>query len=291
MVSFETLKIQRLFSKIIIKLIFVLCFLCPNLWAAQDAMVIADRAVIYSDRDMTSPVGYVVRGKKIRVGEVARNKAQVYPIMVSGKVAYIRVLDVTTEKESMDSDRLVAERFQKTTKDRYHTYYALSYYSFNSTISQDKQNGLIEDGDAFRWDGLSLKGAIIMFTDWEFQMLLNYMQGSMNKETYRAFEFGLGAGYRLINQKRFILRAEAQLLTAPYVRYEVQNRAELNSWGMTGGANINAHYLFNSHWGIEGFVGAYYMKVFKFDSNETNFTDFSPSFVGNRIGLGVNYTY
>lgn len=291
MLSSKTLKIPQLPTSIFFKLIFILCFLCPNLWAAQDAMVIVDRAVIYSDREMTSPVGYVVRGKKLRVGEIARNKAQVYPIMVSGKVGYIRVLDVTTEKESMDSERLVAERFQKSTRNPYKTYYALSYYSFNSQISQDKQNDLIEDGDNLQWHGLSLKGAVIMFTDWEFQMLLNYMQTSMSDETYRAVEFGLGAGYRLINQRKFILRAEAQALVVPYARYEVKNRAEINSWGMTAGANINAHYLFDQHWGIEGFLGAYYTKMFKFDSDKAEFQDFAPSFVGNRIGFGINYTY
>src|SRR5687768_7328928 len=78
-------------------------FVCPVLWASQEAIVTADQAVIYADEQMKSPLGYVKRGKKIKVGEVARNRAQVYPIIVSGKIGYIRVLDVSTERDALDS--------------------------------------------------------------------------------------------------------------------------------------------------------------------------------------------
>src|SRR5680860_266278 len=109
--------------------------------AVTDALVMSDRAVIYADQEMTSPIGYVPRGKKIKVGEVARNKAQVYPIIVSGKLAYIRVIDVSTEKDQLDSTRLVAERFQKATKHDPKTRTTLSYFSYTSQISLDTDNG------------------------------------------------------------------------------------------------------------------------------------------------------
>lgn len=288
--ALEMLKIQRFPSRTAFYLLFLLCFFCPVLWASQDAMVIADKAIIYSDKEMTSPLGYVVRGKKLKVGEVPRNKAQVYPIVVSGRVGYVRVIDVTTEKESMDSDRLVAERFTRSTKSRVQAYYTLSYYSFNSTLTSDEENGEIRDGDALRWDGLSFKGAAIFKKDWEFQILFNYMQTGKGDEMFRTIEFGAGGAYRLINQRKFILKAEAHLLTVPYARYEVDKGTEVNSWGFTAGAALNAHYMFDENWGMEGFFGAYYTRIMEFEA-EAPFEDFAPTFVGNRIGIGLNYTY
>ena len=80
------------------------------------------------------------------VGEIPRNKAQVYPIVVSGKVAYIRVNDVTTERESMDTTRLTAERFQKNTAPSISGKFAVSYYAFNSTIEIGEE---LEDDGGF----------------------------------------------------------------------------------------------------------------------------------------------
>ena len=160
MFSFHTHKFQILPLKTIFYLLFLIFFFCPKLWASQDAIVTADRAIIYSDREMTSPIGYIRKGKKISVGEIPRNLAQVYPVVVSGKIAYIRVMDVTTEKESMDSSRLVAERFKKTTLKVKRSKFVASYFLFNSQITLDKENAQLMDKDSVAWNGVSLKGEV-----------------------------------------------------------------------------------------------------------------------------------
>ena len=90
---FQIVRRLPLISALFFSLIF-----CQNLWAIQDALVIAEQAVIYADEQMSAPVGFVRKGKKIKVGDIPRNRAQVYPIIVSGKIAYIRVIDVNTQK-------------------------------------------------------------------------------------------------------------------------------------------------------------------------------------------------
>ena len=45
--------------------------LLSNAYAARWASVTADKAEIYSDIEMTSVIGYIRKGKKVRVGEVA----------------------------------------------------------------------------------------------------------------------------------------------------------------------------------------------------------------------------
>lgn len=290
MVKVHTLKIQRFPSRQLFCLISSLLFWCPLLWASQDAIVIAERAVVYSDREMTSPIGYISRGKKIVVGDIARNKAQVYPILVSGKVAYIRVLDLSTEKESADATRLTAERFQKSTNVVRETKVVTSYYSFLSQITQSQKNAEISNGDSLFWHGLSVKGEVLVKSRLDIQVLANYMGTSYKEESYRVFELGLGSALRLIDQRRFLARLEGQALGVPFSTYEIGNDFRVKSFGYSVGGGLNLTWFFDKYWALEASGGAYYTKLFAFDTPDP-YTDFSASFVGGRFGLGLNYTF
>lgn len=253
-------------------------------------MVIADRAIIYSDKEMTSPIGYLSRGKKVTVGNVPRNKGQVYPIVVSGKLAYIRVLDVTTEKETMDSTRLTAERFKKSTDKSYHNKIVASYYNFASKLTMSNQNGTLMNDDVLNWNGLALKGEALFKERFDFQVLINLMTAASGDESFNVIEFGFGMGLRIINQKKFLLRLEGHLLGVPFSNYELGDEFRVRSFGYTVGGGASATYLLKKNWGVEAFGGAYYTKLMGFDVPDP-YKDFDASFVGVRFGIGVNYTY
>lgn len=290
MVKGLTLKIQHLSFSRVIYLLFSLCFFCPKLWASQEALVVIDRAVIYADQEMTSPLGFIRKGKKVTIGEIPRNKAQVYPIIVSGKIAYIRALDVTTERESMESPRLVAERFMENAEKKYHTKYVLSYFNYSSQIDLATTNDKLVNKDLVRWDGIGLKGEVLVGKRWDFDILANYMQGKVERESFRAFELGLGVAFRVINHHRFLLRLEAQGLAIPFSNYELAGQFRVNGYGATAGGGVNATYLWGENWGMEAFAGVYYTKTFGYKV-PAPYSNISPSFYGNRIGLGLNYSY
>lgn len=286
MVKSHTLRIQRVPRIFAFYLLFLLYFLCPDLWASQEAMVLSDRAVIYSDKEMTSPIGYVSRGKKLVVGEIPRNKAQVYPIVVSGKVAYIRVNDVTTERESMDSTRLTAERFQKNTVPKFEGKFALSYFAFNSSISLHED---VEDENFF-WHGASLKGEVFLKNRFDFQVVANWMQTQEKAVKFRAFEIGPGMAYRLISARRFLLRVEAQLLAIPYSSYAQGSDFRVNSYGYTAGGGLTSTILFDENWGMDLSAGLYRTGMFSFKAPDP-YGEIDPVFTGLRMGIGVNYSY
>lgn len=290
MFSFHTHKFQILPLKTIFYLLFLIFFFCPKLWASQDAIVTADRAIIYSDREMTSPIGYIRKGKKISVGEIPRNLAQVYPVVVSGKIAYIRVMDVTTEKESMDSSRLVAERFKKTTLKVKRSKFVASYFLFNSQITLDKENAQLMDKDSVAWNGVSLKGEVLLRNSWDLQVLLNYMTTKVETEKFNVVEAGLGGAYRFIDMKRLMVRVETQFLAVPFSSYEVGTDFLVRSYGYTFGAGVNGTYLLTKSWGVEGSLGVYKTHLLKFKSPEP-YNEISPSFLGARFGIGINYSY
>tara|TARA_Y100001970_G_C14087846_1_gene778341 strand:+ start:237 stop:1145 length:909 start_codon:yes stop_codon:yes gene_type:complete len=68
--------------------------------SAQKVTVSTSRAIVYADKELTLPLGYVTMGKELRVGEVARKGGQVLPLIVSGKIAYIRVSDISFSKDN-----------------------------------------------------------------------------------------------------------------------------------------------------------------------------------------------
>ncbi|RLA65868.1 MAG: hypothetical protein DRQ88_04205 [Epsilonproteobacteria bacterium] len=81
----------------------ILLFVSTLTYAAQTAYVKTARAVVYADEELSSPLGYVRRGKKLRVGEVKRKQGAVLPVIISGRVAYIEVKNLALpESKSKD---------------------------------------------------------------------------------------------------------------------------------------------------------------------------------------------
>lgn len=84
-------------------LILLLIFATP-LMAIETAMVVVDQAVIYSDIDLTIPIGYAKKGKKIKIGKVARKRGEVLTTVASGRVVYVRSTDVRTLESLADDN-------------------------------------------------------------------------------------------------------------------------------------------------------------------------------------------
>lgn len=285
-----SLKFQTFPSYFTLMLSFLLLFLCHDLWAIQDALVMKEKAVVYADEKMTSPIGFIRRGKKIKVGDIPRNKAQVYPVLVSGKMAYIRVIDVSTEKESVDADRLTAERFMKATKPKYRTRFILSYLSYSSQISQKVNNDGLEDGDPLAWMGGSMRGEIRTQGSLDFLLIGNYLGAKENREEFSMVELGIGAGWRFLEFSRFSLRARAEALFVPFAMYSVGSDFRKRSMGFTLGAGLDAHYQLTENFGIEVAAGIYSTRLGEFDL-PAPYKSVSPSFAGTRTSFGMTYLY
>lgn len=283
--KFQLVRIFTLVSAIYFSLNF-----CQDLWAAQDALVIIEKAVIYADEQMSAPVGFVRKGKKVKIGENARNKAQVYPIVVSGKVAYIRAIDVSTERESNDSAVLVAERFQKASRSGQAYNYAVSFFNYSTQIDLEKENDELKNKDAVNWYGVGIRGGALVSPKWEFDVLLNLMNAKAEKEVFRAVEFGIGGAARIFDKGRFKLRGLLQLLAIPYSSYALADEFRVNGYGFTTGGGLNMAYRMGKNFGMEVYGGFYYTKLSGFKSS-VPYNPIAPSFLGSRLGVGLNYQF
>ncbi len=261
------------------------------MWAVQDAIVIVEEAIVYSDVQMTSPVGYISKGKKIKIGEIPKNKAQVYPIVVSGKIAYIRVVDLSTEKADLKKENFVAERFQNQVKEEpIKTSFSVASYQYNSQILTKASNGSIQDKDPISWQGISLRGNGLAKERWEFQLLTNYMTSKQGDESFKVLETGLGGGYRFINWGRFYTRLETHLLLVPWASYALGSDFRVNGRGYTAGVGVSASLTLGDHFGVDGYFGSYYTTLSGFSVPQP-FSALEPIFYGTRLGFGIHYAF
>ncbi len=264
---------------------------CPVSQAAQRATVIADQATIFSDRQMSSPIGFVTKGKVLTIGEIPRNRAQVYPIIVSGKVAYIRVLDVRTEGEDDSEMPIVTKRFQKqTVSKRPQSRVALSFFNFSSVVGLGDRNGELEDQDSLTWQGLSFRTEVLLKNGVDIFIIGNMLQSSFEEEEFRIFELGAGVGYRLLDFRYVKLRTDAQVLAIPFATYALSDEFRVRSYGVSSGANLHLAILLGKHWGLEAYSGFYYTRLAGFNSPDP-YQDVAPSFYGVRLGGGLNVSF
>jgi hypothetical protein len=271
-------------------LVLSLTLICQLSWAAQDAIVVADEAVIYSDEKMSSPIGFVRKGKRIKVGEIPRNKAQVYPVIVSGRMAFIRVGDVDTTGTGGNPGR-VAERFLKNAEQPgYQWNVGLSYVAFMSKVGSVPRGNRLANNDPFTWTGFSFKAEVLGTERVELQFLTNYLSGESGAEMFRMVEMGFGGAYRIFDRSRFILKLELQGMAIPFSSYQFGNFFRVNGHGGTIGGGASAAMRLGRNLGIEVFGGPYYTILSGLQVPQPAQT-IRPSFFGTRFGLGLNYRY
>lgn len=258
--------------------------------ASVEALVIVDKAIIWADVKRSAPLGYVVKGKTVTVGEVPRNKNQVVPIVVSGKIGYIAMDDLSfadRPNEALEDKRY--ERFKDVATDQLGQQIMFLGTGFSSTESKNTAAG--RTGKNWNFVGGTLKGVVPTSKPRLGVMFIGeYLYAQNNPETFRVFEMGLGFSFNLIDWRYFKLRAEVAGMAVPYVQYESDPLFTLNGYGFGALAQGTVDIYFNDRWGIEGSMGFQTIKLFGID-RPSPFKDFDPLFTGTRISAGLLYRF
>ena len=210
----------------------LLMFSPLTLWAARDAVVIKERAVIWADAQRSAPLGYARRGRTLRVGDKEREKGQVVSVIVSGKVAYISVEDISIDEDrkKIDIEEVTLTRFQEATKPRYRDQVVFSVVKFNATESADTTAGRLEK--EWNFQGGQLRGEIRTTSErLNVGFLFEYLFGEAQQEAFRIFELGMGVSWAMVNTRNFKIRAEAWGLLVPWAQYEAAPLFTLNGYG------------------------------------------------------------
>lgn len=291
-VAFLALRFSRSAASKMCHILFIFTLVIPALsHAAQLGIVMTEKAYIYADPDRTSPIGFVRRGKKLKLSSIAKNKGSVYATVVSGKVAYIAVSDVNTEIEDLESERLVAERFQKVATKKTTSSYSLGAFQYSSIISQKNSSGPTKDKDTVNWVGAGIKGEIILAPRWDLQILAQGMQAKNDGlETWRIFSLGAAAGYRLIDFSKFQIRLLGEFQFIPFATYELIDLFRIKGYGASFAGGLDATLKFTEHWGLEVMALYQYIGLSGFEAPSGQLYD-SPSYMGLRVGANLSYLF
>lgn len=263
--------------------------------AARDAIVNVDKAIIYSDVQRSSPIGYARKGKLVRVGDLEREKRQVVPVVVSGKIGYIAVDDLLFEddlkkklSEAEDKASSVS-RYRESTLKRYGEHFMMGYTRF--AASENKDEAADRVGDDWTFNGGFVKGEVR--TEKErlgLVFMLEYLFAENPEEKFRMFEFGLGGSLALINARRFKLKAEVFGLMVPWAQYENAPLFTLNGYGVGALAQGTMIIFISESVGFEAQAGVQSVKIFGID-RPSPFKEFNPLFTGTRLSGALVFRF
>ncbi|MBT7609426.1 MAG: hypothetical protein HN576_06705 [Bacteriovoracaceae bacterium] len=99
--------------KIAYLILFILFLIANNnAYAVRYGLVVSKRAVVYSDKKLESPIGFIRAGKKIMIGETERRRGSIISTVVTGRIVWVKLSDIAIETEDYKStDRKVSKRF------------------------------------------------------------------------------------------------------------------------------------------------------------------------------------
>ena len=273
---------------------FFFCLFSLNSNAAQWATVIAEKAIIYSDLEMSSAIGFVSKGKKVRVGEVARSKGRLLPIVVSNKIAYIHLKDIQAEDKYVEltsaTERL--KKQAKIVKDQ--SQLALTGGTFFSTTSSAEFG--TENAQTYTTGGFNGYYENKL-TDSIYRSGLHYSifteEQTENVFTFSYLSIPIDFYFSVIETRFYDFLVYAGLNIIPFAEYKLGTDYTLNGYG--GGANAGAEMIFNltSRISIHVESGYQYNYItgFEFPQVDNNPETASFTLTGLKTLASLSYKY
>lgn len=283
----------------------VLCltfFPWKNSRAAQTAIVNVEKAKIYADKQMSTPIGYIPIGTKVRVGEVPRNRGQVLPIIVSKRVAYIRIQDIVFDRvnikglvqTSRANSRAIFEKIGDELELEQNNRVGLSYSIFHITGEtwdklQTTANGKKANTTAHHF---KIYYEQKLTTDIGYRVGPSYLMASdKNLEIMWLGLYGAAIGHFNI-QEKYHFESSINFTVAPLL-----NRLEVGSDKLSGhhlgvGLDFSVVYYFSRKWNLRFDLGYNFITLFGMSSSNSNKTleeDANGALYGAEIGIGASY--
>lgn len=154
---------------------------------------------------LESPIGFIRGGKVLKVGDKARMKGTIVPVIVSGRVAYVQVKDLRFVE---DEDQIYSPKITEHNIDNEQFRIEDSLKENNHIVIQMGQFSLGEN-----WDNLSDQAG-----DTDTTALTYYNIMLEHRSPLKSFGFGFGGSYYGVNQQNVQLAAlsfNAQIYWSP----------------------------------------------------------------------------
>lgn len=260
--------------------------------AAQWASVSVPKAVVYADIQMSSPIGYLTEGQKIRVGEVQRNKGRLLPTTYKGKVVYIRVEDVQTAQ-----DLLLVTSASERAKEREKLRQQESKIGVSASSFMASSSDFESSSDVLAMSGFGIMGQTRKHAEKDsLKMKLEYLVGEEGESSLAILLFTGEYSKDIVHYKRFTLAVFAGASLSPWSQYELGSLFKVNGYGAGASAGLEAVYSVSENWSFQ-LEGKYqHIKLFGFDlpepTDENQFEEeFSPALGGPGASAILSYSF
>lgn len=232
--------------------------------AAQWAVVIKDKAIVYADPEMSASIGFIIKGKKVRVGEKTKNNGLVLPIIVSKRIAYIKTADIesSTNKDLIDNsyNRYSVRNKKNMATNRIAVLAggALGSVYFPESPTADNQYNMLFYGGGirvYREESNSKSG---------IKGSLEYMTGTRDKEEISLLSIPFDYYYKIFQKSYFELHLFGGINLIPFAEYKLADDFTLNGNGLGAqlgselvitlekvGIHIEASYQYNKLFGFK----------------------------------------
>ncbi len=270
--------------------IILLLFMATTAQAAQWAKVTSDKAVIYADQQRIAPIGFIKKGKKIRVGEVVRNNGTVLPIAVQGKVAYINIedLDISYSQKVLDSP---AQRLAQKAKEKSHeNRFALTYNGMATTLNTS------EGDESVLLNGGGVRGYIIDLKKRKtWRMSLDFVTTTINSYGLDISSLTAEFAKNIIQTGPYDFHVYAGASVIPYAQFSREDDFKQNGYGAGVSAGLEMIFKFNDTIGLH-FDGNYQYNQLYFPLrdevlDDLGITEFEPSLHGFKFSAAISFNY
>jgi hypothetical protein len=261
-------------------------------WSAQFALVTSEKATIYADINMTAPIGFLSKGKKLKVGEVPRNQGKLLPVIINKKIAYIKIDDLALSYSPERLEMIAQKKLRRDDK-KNHYQFSMQYKIQNATMVTSETIGGAKE-KTLNFTGFGLKGHIDSKNSKEqFRIGIDYLTGSDgDDEKFRVFTLSPELFYGFFTSEKFNLGLIGALYLSPYAQYELTPLFKVNGTGYGFGAGLASFWNLSPDYKIELNYIFQNMNYTGYNLPDGISVDsIAPNISGNMISLGLNYSY
>ncbi|MBL7665707.1 MAG: hypothetical protein JNM93_11290 [Bacteriovoracaceae bacterium] len=255
----------------------------------QWAIVITDKAIIYADPERTSPIGYIAKGKKFKVGQVPRNEGTMLPLVVSGRITYINIKDVYLAHDQAFLE-LPADRYKKVQRyEEFEKDITIFLSGYTSNLPSGAYDTNVDDANSASFFGLTIQGMTLLEPRWYLGTSFSYERSEVETQTLTNLYINVDFMYKFLNNYRYYLGSTFLLGFSPNTRLVVDDAFKLSGQSVQVGAGLEFGYLFE-RFEFKLITGYKFQAYTNFDIPST-LEEFRPAVHGLFAGVGLAYNY
>jgi hypothetical protein len=274
-------------------LICLLQMLCiQNVYAASWGTVIVQRAIIYSDIQMTSVIGYVKQGRKVRVGDIPKNKGRLLPIIVNKKVAYIQRKDLNTGIE-VESLKTVSERI----KDRINQKKGISRFGIKGTsfygalIQNDFEDSF---GNELLFFGYGLTGYYThISSETGFRVSVEKLVATKDDATFTIYSVPISYNIYGFQTSKYDFNFYLGGIFMPYTEFKLGGDFKVSGQGVGAEIGAEMRFSFSTNYSLH-IAGDYQVARFismELPENNVYPKEFDPYIHGVKLSASITYEF